>query len=562
MVGPSRQERRRADAIRRREGPSRRTGSAAPITLAEARRLIAEGDATRAFDAFETLLRNAPNSHEVRAEFGWFLIDHLPSRPHPVVDPILIAALEGCWIRPELLAVPVVRYLTAKWPEALAGMGADEAQLAGMMRDPLLLALLKATPAGTPALERALGRFRAVAPLAAIGGYDLAAFLPALVALAIRGWHSGYALCVPLDSDGAEEAALHARLAAEIADGKREGNDLAVAIAVCACYAPPPDAVLDGITESNAALRELGTRVIIPRRRQRHIAQDLRPITTFDDSSAIVANQYEQHPYPAWVAEPEFAGDAPRAVLKALGPAGAKTARSVLVAGCGTGQHAIAAARNWPAAAILAVDLSRTALAYGIDKAAQARIDRIAFAQGDILRIEEIGRRFQVIEAVGVLHHLADPAQGLRALERVLAPGGVMKLALYSSAARRNLETVRGAFGPCDGADDAEVRRFRAWALASLDAPEILYSPDFYSIGGCRDLMFHVREHAYTLEEIGILLESAGLRLLALEAPAAAQLLLPAVPGPADTAGWRDVERLHPGLFGSMYQFWACRREG
>lgn len=41
---------------------------------------------------------------------------------------------------------------------------------------------------------------------------------------------------------------------------------------------------------------------------------------------------------------------------------------------------------------------------------------------------------FDVVEATGVLHHLADPVAGLKVLVAMLRPRGLLKLALYSKA--------------------------------------------------------------------------------------------------------------------------------
>ena len=48
----------------------------------------------------------------------------------------------------------------------------------------------------------------------------------------------------------------------------------------------------------------------------------------------------------------------------------------------------------------------------------------IEFAQADLLELGAIGRTFDVVECSGVLHHLADPFAGWRALLPLLRPGG------------------------------------------------------------------------------------------------------------------------------------------
>ena len=71
-------------------------------------------------------------------------------------------------------------------------------------------------------------------------------------------------------------------------------------------------------------------------------------------------------------------------------------------------------------------------------------------------------RRFDLIEAVGVLHHLADPYAGWRVLLSLLRPGGFMLLGLYSAPARRNLAGIaRPASRREYGTSADDVRRAR-----------------------------------------------------------------------------------------------------
>ena len=499
----------------------------------------------------------------VQRDFGWFIASVEGLKPSPFVDHTFIRALEESWIWPESLVLSVARYLAAKWPRALTGTPAPgEPQLIEVVRDPVLLTLLRQTPALTPGLEKLLARVRYGALRTVMAHGDLEAFIGTMTSLAIRGWHSGYALTLPMEprhkDDHAREAALVAELGHQLEEGGREGSDLVAAIAVYGAYAPPePKQLQAALATGNPVVKYIEENVTAPRLRQREIAQSLVPVTTMDPSSAEVAHQYEAHPYPAWIGQSENSVQLPPPVLAALGPDGPKAVQSVLVAGCGTGQHAAVAARVWPRAEILAVDISRTSLAYAIDRTHAETRDRIRFELADILEIDQLGRRFQVIESMGVLHHLSDPEAGLQALTRVLEPGGIIGIGLYSAAARARLAAVRDRFDQEDMQSDEAVRRFRAWALAELNAPELLYSADFYSIGGCRDTFFHVREHCYSLEQIGEMLERAGLRLLAVQTPPRAEERLASVPEPADLAGWAAAERTRDDLFLSMYEVWA-----
>ena len=56
-----------------------------------------------------------------------------------------------------------------------------------------------------------------------------------------------------------------------------------------------------------------------------------------------------------------------------------------------------------------------------------------------IEEIDKLGRTFDQIVCTGVLHHLADPDTGLRALRRVLAPDGAIQVMVYAVYGRAGL---------------------------------------------------------------------------------------------------------------------------
>ena len=87
----------------------------------------------------------------------------------------------------------------------------------------------------------------------------------------------------------------------------------------------------------------------------------------------------------------------------------------------------------------LAIDLSLSSLCYAKRKTPAELAERIDYAQADILNLASIDRSFDVIDACGVLHHMADPLQGWRILLTLLRPGGVMHLAFYSETGRSDV---------------------------------------------------------------------------------------------------------------------------
>ena len=92
---------------------------------------------------------------------------------------------------------------------------------------------------------------------------------------------------------------------------------------------------------------------------------------------------------------------------------------------------------------MLAVDLSLASLCYAKRQALALGLTNIAFAEADILKLGGIGRTFDIVDASGVLHHMADPWAGWRVLLSLLRPGGFMRVGLYSRLARRDINAAR-----------------------------------------------------------------------------------------------------------------------
>jgi 2-polyprenyl-3-methyl-5-hydroxy-6-metoxy-1,4-benzoquinol methylase len=70
-------------------------------------------------------------------------------------------------------------------------------------------------------------------------------------------------------------------------------------------------------------------------------------------------------------------------------------------------------------------------------------------AEVDILELGSLDRRFDMIMAGGVLHHLADPFAGWRVLVGLLRPSGVMRIGFYSELARAHVKAARIFIAEC-----------------------------------------------------------------------------------------------------------------
>jgi SAM-dependent methyltransferase len=350
---------------------------------------------------------------------------------------------------------------------------------------------------------------------------------------------------------------------------------LAITLIAYACYAP-----LRSLDSAAAILRRewpaamnglLEQQLREPEEEARLRAATPRLTEIKDETSVRVRQQYEENPYPRWT---KSAPVQPAAGIVAYlrGELAVSLEREtsepatldILIAGCGTGQQPIDAARRFPTARILAIDLSLTSLAYAQRKAAEAGLRTVEFGQADLLALDP-SRSFGVIEASGVLHHLADPMAGWAKLLALLKPGGFMRLGLYSAFAREDIVAGRAfvAAGGYDTSPDS-IRSCRQNLMKTGDArlARLAASPDFYSVSACRDLLFHVQEHRLTLPQIAAFLAEHGLSFLGFELGAPA---LAAYRGrfgedaATDLAKWHLFESEHPDTFGGMYQFWVQR---
>lgn len=244
--------------------------------------------------------------------------------------------------------------------------------------------------------------------------------------------------------------------------------------------------------------------------------------------------------------------------------------RELLVAGCGTSE-AVALALRDPQSRVVGIDISEAALAHQQALADTHGVANLTLRHLPIERVGELGRTFDFISVAGVLHHLADPAAGLKALGAVLRPHGVIVGAVYGTHARLGVHLVQQALrelGAGRDADGVQLARAaleglspqhpaRAWVAAT--AP--IWGPDAHIV----DAWLPAREATYDVPGVLDLVARAGLTfqgwfnnqpyhpdgLWAPEHPAHAALAAQ----PAE-AVWRTMARLSTP---SDHCFMVCR---
>jgi SAM-dependent methyltransferase len=189
---------------------------------------------------------------------------------------------------------------------------------------------------------------------------------------------------------------------------------------------------------------------------------------------------------------------------------------SILIAGCGTSQAAKHAVR-WPVAQVTGIDLSATSVRSTENLKRKYNLDNLRVFQLPIEQVNELETNFDQIVCTGVLHHLADPDAGLRALRGVLKPDGAMHLMVYAPYGRTGIYMLQ-EFCRRTGirAPDANIRDLMA-ALGALPPGHPLENllreaPDFRQEAALADALLHPQDRAYSVPQLFDFLEKGKLK--------------------------------------------------
>jgi Flp pilus assembly protein TadD/SAM-dependent methyltransferase len=503
---------------------------------------------------------------------------------------IATRALATPWARPAELAGACVRLLVndagagacieramRAWPsrltipELFAAIDPDV-----VFRDELFRTLLESAPVCDVRMERFLTllRYALLDRTTGDGGIAGANMLAFGCALARQCFINDYVFS-HTEPELERAAALRDRLIASLWRGD---TPPAMDVAVVAAYFPLLALPLaESLTTGTwpQPLAALLTQQLHEPLDERSRRDRIRRLTTIDDPVSIsVREQYEGHPYPRWIKLPSSGAIAPGSASGARFPLELRQVNDqtggldILVAGCGTGQESIEFAQAFPRSRVLAVDLSMASLAYAERKARDMRVANIEHAQADVMKLASLGRKFDVISSVGVLHHLADPMRGWRELVELLMPAGHMLVGLYSERGRADVVAAK-AFIAERGYEPTEagIRRCRQDLMSVKDNAafsRLVLRTDFYVSAECRDLLFHVQEHRFTVPRIRQHLDALGLRFngFVLSADVARRYAdrYPDDPGMENLDNWDVIEAEFPHAFSGMYLFWTQKR--
>lgn len=261
------------------------------------------------------------------------------------------------------------------------------------------------------------------------------------------------------------------------------------------------------------------------------------------DSQAIssaVARLYDTYPFPPeplldepppgynwrwhWLAAHQFC----------LGRKPDRQDIQILDAGCGTGVGTEYLVHLNPHAQITGIDLSAGALAVARERCQRSGADRVTFHHLSLYDADTLPGEFDLINCVGVLHHLPDPIRGIQSLAKKLAPGGLFHIFVYAAAGRWEIQLMQRAIALLQGGNRGDYRDGVAVGRQIFAAlPEnnrlVQRERERWSLENQRDECFadmyvHPQEIDYTIDSLFGLIEASGLEFLGFSNPRQWQL--------------------------------------
>lgn len=187
----------------------------------------------------------------------------------------------------------------------------------------------------------------------------------------------------------------------------------------------------------------------------------------------------------------------------------------ILIAGCGANQAAVFAFTN-RSAKVVAVDVSQAALDHQRYLKDKHDLQNLELHLLPIEEVSALGRDFDLIVSTGVLHHLADPLTGLRALASCVRRDGAIGAMLYAKYGRIGVELLESTFRDLGlSQDEASVQAVKnIIAMLPADHPVRSYlkvARDLQTDGALVDTFLHGRQRSYTVSQCLQLVASAGL---------------------------------------------------
>lgn len=201
----------------------------------------------------------------------------------------------------------------------------------------------------------------------------------------------------------------------------------------------------------------------------------------------------------------------------------------ILDAGCGTGVGTEYLVHLNPQASVVGIDLSEGALAVAKERCQRSGATRVEFHHLSLYDVEQLSGEFDLINCVGVLHHLPDPIRGIQALAKKLAPGGLMHIFVYGELGRWEIQLMQKAIALLQGdklgdyRDGVQVGRQIFASLPEknriLKREKERWSMENHRDENFADMYVHPQEIDYNIETLFKLIDASGLEFIGFSNP-------------------------------------------
>lgn len=294
---------------------------------------------------------------------------------------------------------------------------------------------------------------------------------------------------------------------------------------------------------------------------------------------SAVANLYNTYPFPpeplldepppgynwrwSWIAAYDFC-------------TGRKPPRQdvrILDAGCGTGVGTEYLVHLNPEASVTGIDISQGAIAQAKERCQRSGASRVQFHEMRVEDAPTLNGQFEMINCVGVLHHLPDPSAGIKALAEKLSPGGIIHIFVYGELGRWEVQLMQNAISLLQPESYQEGVKIGRKLFQSLpeDNRLVKREKERWALDNQRDACFadmyvHPQEIDYNINTLFDLIAESGLEFVGFSNPQFWQLerLLGKAPEVlerakqlSDPEKYRLIELLDPEV--THYEFFLSK---
>jgi tetratricopeptide (TPR) repeat protein len=405
-----------------------------------------------------------------------------------------------------------------------------------------------------------------------------------VAALAMQAFNSGYAWSM-LPKEGTISGILvrdTVKTMTALADDANIDGAIWSGMMVAACYRPmatlvDPQKLLSGDVAGmpSFVVNLIRQQVAEPALE----AEMVSNVENLDGSPAVAPAEGAALPSPTWsnvaVRQEIPLADVIRAQIPGVDlPRFADGPINALVVGCRTGEPVIGLALQHPHSRITGIDASTANIAYAWRQAMQRGLGNARYMVGDPDSLSGHAQKYHLIEAPDIVSHSSNALQILQILTARLEPGGILKLGLFSEAARAAVTAARDVVAEKDLKNDEEGLLAARALIKGLEtghpARGVLAANDFYTRQGSQALLFASAESLFSVPALSATLAQAGLDFLGFQIndPLLVGRYLEMFPEAQDLSDldkWQKVEAEYPDAFSTpesygTYRLWCQKK--